>query len=179
MILQEPELSSVPDLYEIVDGQIQEKPVGVQQATFATDLIGFLWPYVRAQRLGRVVGENLFQLIPGAPHRRPDLAFVSVDRWPLSRTIPAQSAWEIVPDLMVEVISPTNRFVEVTAKLQEYFTAGVRQVWLVDLETFHLMIYSSMTQVTILDRNATLENNPLFPGFRLPMIDLFSCYFPS
>jgi Uma2 family endonuclease len=170
--------SSEPDLYEIVDGKIQEKIVGVQQATFATDLLGFLWMYLRTNPIGQVVCENLFILRPNGPQRRPDLAYIAAQRWPLDRRIPAETAWAVVPNVMVEVISPSNRFVEVTGKIEEYFDAGVDQVWLVDLETFQMMIYSSMTQVTILRRNDVLQNNPLFPGFSVRMGDLFSRCLP-
>ncbi len=42
-------------------------------------------------------------------NRRPDLAFVSFDRWPIDRPMSSRdNAWDVVPDLAVEVTSPTR-----------------------------------------------------------------------
>jgi Uma2 family endonuclease len=166
--------SSEPDLYEIVGGKIQEKVMGVKQAGFASYLMLLLGPYVASQKLGQVFTELLFHLADGQPERRPDLAYVSEETWPSSRPLPDEAAWAVVPDLMVEVISPSNRFGEVTRKVEEYFNVGVKQVWLIDLEVNQLMIYTSMTQVRILTRRDQVENNPLFPDFTLPLAQLFA-----
>jgi len=41
--------------------------------------------------------------------RRPDVAFVSYDRWPQQQRVPHTEAWEVVPNLAVEVVSRTDR----------------------------------------------------------------------
>ena len=63
----------------------------------------------RLDDLGQAVVEVLFRL-RSHPNlqRRPDLAFVSFDRWPGASGRPRSNAWEVVPDLVVEVVSPTN-----------------------------------------------------------------------
>ena len=63
--------------------------------------------------------------------RIPDVAFVSWDRFP-DGEIPADPAPEIVPDLAVEVLSRSNSAGEMSRKVKEYFSAGVRLVWYVD-----------------------------------------------
>src|ERR1022692_4052679 len=126
--------ATVPDdmLYEVVDGQIREKTVGVRQGEIATLLIGFLFTFLRQHKLGRVLSETMF-LIDAAKglQRRPDVAVISHTKWPLNRLAPDVPAWEIVPDLAIEVVSPTNSTDEVQAKIQEYFEAGVGGVWVV------------------------------------------------
>jgi Uma2 family endonuclease len=80
---------------------------------------------------GRAVSEMLFDLGAGLSQRRPDVAYVSYDRWARHRRVPRTQAWAVVPELTVEVISPSNTFEEILGKVHEYFQAGVQRVWVV------------------------------------------------
>ena len=104
-------IATVPDdmLYEVVDGQIKEKIVGCQESEIATLLVEFLAPFVRMHQLGKIFGETIF-LIDQAKdlQRRPDVAFVSHSKWPFNRRAPNVAVWDMVPDLAIEVVSPTN-----------------------------------------------------------------------
>src|SRR6266446_2996842 len=70
-------------LYEIVNGERVEKLMGFHECLITSHLGSDLSHYVRTGQLGRVCIETMFSL--GAPHaldRRPDVAFVSYERWP-------------------------------------------------------------------------------------------------
>jgi Uma2 family endonuclease len=133
-----------------------------------------LSPFAHDANLGSVVMEMLF-LLRSAPElkRRPDLAFVSAERWPLGKRVPRTEAWEVIPDLAVEVISQSNMADEVAGKIEEYFRAGVRRVWVVYPSTSKVQVYDSPTQVKILQPGDELKGDPLIPGFRLPLSVLF------
>ena len=120
-------------LYEVVNGQRVELPPMSTYATWVTSRLDQrLGPFVEEGRLGTVVTEALFILDRERNlRRRPDVAFVSTERWPLERLIPEAGDWEVVPDLAVEVVSPSDTMEEVLAKMHEYFEKGVRQVWIV------------------------------------------------
>ena len=167
----------IPDediLYEVVNGQIVEKTMGSFEADIATLLSGLLLVFVRTHRLGRVMTENLFQLDPASTQRRrPDVAFIAHERWPWNRRAPEGVAWRIVPDLMIEIVSPSNTANEVNEKVQEYFQAGVRQVWVIYPKGRALYLYDGPKSVRILGPGDVLEGNPLLPGFRLAVSDLF------
>ena len=90
-------------------------------------LAAMLWQFVLPHRLGTVTTETLFRLGPDLPQRRPDAAFVSAARWPMDREIPVNDPWDVVPDLAIEVVSPSNSAQEVIDKLGDYFAAGVRR----------------------------------------------------
>ena len=93
---------SLPEdmLYEVVDGKIVEKIVGVYEADIATLLIRFLAPFVAAHRLGRVLGETIFRIDQAKNlQRRPDVAFVSDARWPAHRKPPKVAVWDMVPEI--------------------------------------------------------------------------------
>ena len=161
-------------LYEVVDGQINEKIVGVREGNIATLLSGFIFMFLQQHRLGRVIGETMF-LIDAAKNlqRRPDVAFVSKSRWALDRGVPDSAAWDVVPDLAMEVVSPTNSAVEVQAKIEEYFAAGVSRVWVVYPKQKKVHIYASATVIQVLQLGDELDGGELIPGFRLSLATLF------
>lgn len=160
-------------LYEIVRGERREKPpMGMLQTWVASTLLAILDDFVRNHRLGKVIGETLFILDRSTDlKRRPDLAFVSRERWP--RGPQPTADWDVVPDVAVEVISPTNTAKEVFDKIDEYFVAGVRLVWVVYCEQQRIYVYHSPEDVHVLGRDGTLEGEDVIPGFRLPLAKLF------
>ncbi|MCA1685153.1 MAG: Uma2 family endonuclease [Planctomycetia bacterium] len=162
-------------LYEVIDGLVVEKPpMGAYQGVVAAWLIRLLITSDAASRLGLVVSEILFHLDPSRDRkRRPDVAFVSYERWPGGRPVPMGEAWEIVPDLAVEIISKSNTADEVVDKLEEYFQAGVRLVWVVYTVRRILYVYTSPTDVRILKPGDDLDGGPVLPGFRVPVKAVF------
>jgi Uma2 family endonuclease len=167
---------SVPDdmLYEVVDGKIVEKIVGVYEADIATLLIEFLAPFARAHRLGRVFGETIFRIDQSKNlQRRPDVAFVSHARWPANRKPPKVAVWDMVPDLAIEIVSPSNTADHVQEKIHEYFTAGVSRAWVVYPGQQEVYVYATATQVQIVPLGQDLDGGELVPGFRLPLTALF------
>jgi Uma2 family endonuclease len=100
------------------------------------------------------------------------VAFVSYPRWPEDH-VPRAEAWDVVPDLAVEVISPTNLAEEIDDKLTDYFAAGVRMVWVLFPGSGRLYVYRSPEQVAGLDRSDELDGGDVLPGFRLPITTLF------
>src|SRR5262249_6063427 len=115
--------SEAAKFYEVVDGQVlQNPPMGARESVLAAFLGGLMGPMAWLNGLGRVVTETLFLLDRARNlRRRPDLAFVSDQRWPLKRRIPRTEAWDVVPDLAVEVISETSSADRVAIKIDEYF----------------------------------------------------------
>jgi Uma2 family endonuclease len=162
-------------LYEVVDGQVVEvAPMGAYEIRIATVLAVHLETFARQQQSGRAVQEMLFDLTTTVQRkRRPDVAFVSYDRWPLQRRIPRTEAWEVVPNLVVEVISPTDRVDDIVDKVAEYFRAGVECVWVSLPSQEQVYVYESPTQVRILTRTDELRGEPVLPQFRLPLTALF------
>lgn len=161
--------------FEVVDGRrVELPPVGAFESWITTILAEFLSGYARAHRLGRVACETLFRIDQATDlQRRPDLALVSYDRWPRDRPVPRTSAWDVVPDLAVEVVSPSNSANEILTKVLDYFRTGVRLVWVVYplLEQVH--ISESPTTIRALRRGDTLDGGAVLPGFQLPLATWF------
>lgn len=162
-------------LYEVIGSEIVEKPpMGAFEYEVASILQELIGPFVRSNRLGRVVTETLFDLRPAVDRsRRPDAAFVSASRWPLNRRAPRTNAWTVVPDLAIEVVSETNMMNDILTKISEYFRAGVQRVWVVNPDQENIYVYASPTSIRVLTTADDLDGEEVIPGFRLPVAVLF------
>jgi Uma2 family endonuclease len=168
--------SDAAKFYEVVDGKIVENPpMGARESILASFLLGLISPIARSNRLGWVVNETLFMIDPARKlKRRPDVAFVSAERWSLKLQVPASETWDVVPDLTVEVISESNSANAVARKIDEYFKAGVRTVWVIYPSTNKIYVYDSPTQVRILQLGDELNGEGIIPGFHVPLSALFA-----
>jgi Uma2 family endonuclease len=80
---------------------------------------------------------------------------------------------KVPPDLAVEVLSPNDLAYEVDRKVAEYFSAGVRLIWIVNPETRSVTIYRPDGTASKLNDRDTLEGEDVLPGFRCPVRDFF------
>src|SRR5206468_1746243 len=107
-------------------------------------------------------------------NRRPDVAFVSYARWPKDREKDKnENAWNVVPNLIGEIVSPNDDAKELMDKLEEYFKAGVEPVWVIYPHQNMVYVYETLTQVHGLIRSDTLDGGKVLPQFQLPLKDLF------
>jgi len=159
--------------FELVDGYLVEKAMGCEEQWIDSQMAMFLGLYIREYDLGRCVVEGKFAL-PNSKNRRiPDLAFISYSTWPKAKKIPSVAFMSIAPDLVVEVISPSDGGRDIIKKMQEYFRAGCKAVWVVWPDAEQIHVYASPKSVTIYGITDILEGDPVVPGFRLPLIELF------
>ncbi len=163
-------------LFEIIDGrEVELPPMSAYASVITAILTGELYVFAATQPLGRPYPEMLFRLpLNGSRNRRPDVAFVTFERWPQDRLLPLrENAWDVVPDLAVEIISPTDLVDELMQKIGEYFQAGVRLVWVVHPPQRLVYVYEALTRVRILTPADELDGGVVLPGFRLPVAKLF------
>lgn len=167
---------SHPDaFYEVVDGRIVEKPqMSAFSLLIARTLYEALSEFCGHHAGGAAFLEFTFVLDPTRPlKRRPDVAYVSFERWPADREIPEDGDWEVVPDLAVEVVSPRDLHQEIALKVLEDFRHGMKQVWVVHPGTREVYIHEAPKRVKVLDEQDVLDGGAILPGFRLPVADLF------
>lgn len=162
-------------LYEIVNHERRELArMGAFENLLASILSQYMGMVALRDRCGVVVTETLFLLDAAADlQRRPDIAFVSYDRWQ-ERTVPRVNAWNVVPDLAVEVVSQTNGAEEIDGKITDYFATGVRLVWVLYPESGRIYVYESPTRVHGLEKTDELDGGNVLPNFRLSIQTLFA-----
>lgn len=160
-------------LCELVDGVLVEKPMGYVESLLAGALLATLRAFVKPRKLGLVTGaDGMMRLFPGLV-RIPDVAYVGWDRIPGGR-VPRQPIPDLVPHLVIEVLSESNTAAEMARKLDEYFRTGVVLAWLVDPRDRTVTAYTSATDAVLLDESHTLDGGAVLPGFALPLRDLFA-----
>jgi Uma2 family endonuclease len=177
-----PEVFREPEgRYEIVFGKLVEKPpMGVFETWIASELFGWLKTTEGLRDHGRAVSEMIFMLdLTLDLERRPDLAFVSYERWAKNRPVPRTPVWDVIPDLAIEVISPTNSARDVIVKVGDYFRHGVKEVWVVYPLEEQVYVYHSPTSIKVLTRSDRIESPHILPGFQLPLEELFEPENPS
>ncbi len=159
-------------LCELVDGILVEKVMASYESMLAGALIYLLHAYLDVAPIGAVLApDGMLRILP-SKIRMPDVSFISWERFPGGKRPQAQ-VFRVAPDLAVEIISKGNTRGEMDLKLREYFEAGVRLVWYIDLHTRTAQIFTAVDQTTTIDENGLLEGRDVLPGFQLRLGELF------
>ena len=167
-------LPAVGRRLELVRGKVYEMaPAGGRHGYTAMNTGVIVGGHVRANGLGRVFAATTGFILWRDPDtvRAPDVAFVAQSRLSVDE-IP-DSFIELVPDLVVEVVSPGDTRREVQEKIEEWLSAGVRLVWVLYPATRSAIIYRSLNDVTHLGEDDILDGEDVVPGFACPLADLF------
>jgi Uma2 family endonuclease len=159
-------------LCELVDGVLVEKPVGTKEAILAGVIIHHLWTFVTPRDLGIVVGADGPWRLKLGLVRMPDVAFISWDRLP-GEEFPHAAIARVIPNLAVEVLSPSNTKKEMERKLQDYFRAGVELVWIIDPKTQTAESYTTPTRSRKVAKGESLSGGKVLPGFTLSLKEVF------
>ena len=167
-------LSTTGRRLELVKGKVYEMaPAGGRHGYSAMNIGILMGGHVRLHRLGRVFAAETGFIIQHDPDtvRAPDAAFVSQDR--LSADEIPDSYIDLIPDLVVEVVSPNDRRCEVQEKVEEWLNAGARLVWVLYPATRSAIVYRSLEDVTHLTADDFLDGEDVVPGFSCCVGDLF------
>jgi Uma2 family endonuclease len=161
-------------LYELIDGVLVEKTMGMLDAYMAVLLIRLLDHFVDQHDLGIVLGpDGATRLMPGLV-LVPDVSFIAWEQLPVRGVVPDAPFANLAPALAVEVLSPSNTVKEMQRKLKDYFLAGVRLVWYVDPRTRRVTVYTAPDQAEQLSEDDTLTGGDVLPGFQVAVRELFS-----
>ena len=168
-------LSDEP-LYEVIDGLRVELLMSALNDYLASRLTILLGSLVLSAKLGHVVCEVMFELpVTGrSRRRRPDVAFVSFERWAENRRLPERGDyWPVAPDLAIEFVSPNDEIDEMMDKLNDYFEGGVRQVWVVHPRSRVVHVFDSAADVRGVREPAEIGGGDVLPGLRIPVAVMF------
>jgi Uma2 family endonuclease len=156
-------------LYELIDGEIVQKMPnqihGLVQAIIAAALVAY-W-----KRTGKGIPVvEVLHRVPGSPKnaRQPDLSYIVEQSEPVG----THGAVSRLPDLAVEIQSPSNSIKQMRAKANFYLANGVKTVWIVYTEA-RLVEVVTENDVQILTFADTLTGGDLLPDFSLLVSELF------
>jgi Uma2 family endonuclease len=163
--------------HELIDGEHYVSPApAVKHQDIVLNLGRILSIFVRAHRLGKVLIGPVDVLFTEHDVVEPDVLFVAAAHGDRVRERYVASA----PDLVVEVLSPSNRGFDKIKKRRLYEAHGVPEYWIVDPPTETLEIYRTTASGGHLARCASLSRaagdaleTPLLPGLRIPLHEVF------
>lgn len=168
--------------FEILDGEIVPKMPNIfGHSVIIKKVFVALLPYEK-QGLGEVFPETTFVLMD-APDwvkssRIPDLLFVGAGRLEAYRA--TFKDWQqkppiLVPDLVIEVVSPNDQYSDIAKRVKRYFSDGVSLVWVIDPQTKEVIVHTlGSDKQAKLSGDATLKGSNILPDFQLKLSELFA-----
>ena len=162
----------IAEPFELVNGRIvymdhTGDEHGIQEAEIAWHLINFN----RQHKTGWVLtGEvGVYTRYNPDTVRAVDVIYISRARLPF----PTGKALKVAPELVVEIVSPTDRWRAVRDKIEEYFAIGVERVWIVELEAKTILVYRTPVGLIKLTQNDILHGEGARECFVLLLAELF------
>lgn len=159
---------------ELVEGEVRVvPPAGFDHGQVALAVGSLLRVHVKQHGLGEVVAAGTGFRLARAPDtvRAGDAAFVAAERLP-----PRQERsrfLDLAPDLIVEVVSPSDRASEVVEKALGWLDTGVRLVWVVYPEQRLVAVHEADASVVHRRLGEDLLGGSVMPGLVLAVAELF------
>ncbi|CAN5607130.1 Uma2 family endonuclease [soil metagenome] len=164
---------SKPGRFDLIRGELIEMaPAGFRHGVYASRIATAMSNFAGAEKLGEVpVAETGYVLNIEPPVVVcPDASFVLAGNLPPE--LP-EGFLERAPDIAVEVVSPSDRVADVTAKVAEYLEAGTALVWVVEPRRRTVTVYHADRSARLLIDGDVLDGEAVLPGFILPLADIF------
>jgi Uma2 family endonuclease len=177
-LLTAEEFARLPDsgfLEELVKGKVIRMTPPRPYHGFICLRVGrLLASYVEAQDLGYVLSNDSGVITERSPDtvRGADVAYYSYKRVPKG-SLPYEEYLAVAPELVVEVLSPDDRWSKALAKAAEYLSAGVEVVVVVDPKRRVVHVFEQDQPVRILSDQDDLTLQTLLGDFRVPIGQLF------
>ncbi|MEG4235247.1 Uma2 family endonuclease [Microcoleus sp. Pol11C3] len=155
---------------ELEDGRLSiVGPSDIVSSEISSILIRLLGNWVYPRRLGRVFDSAGGFIMPDTNVKAPDVSFVRAARL---RQSPRYFG-ELVPDLVVEIKSQSDRIKPIEAKVLKFIELGAIVGILIDPDEETVTIYRSTGEPTVLGNGDILTVAELFPGWELPVSELW------
>ena len=159
---------------ELVKGiLIVMAPAGSEHGRIASRILTRLSNHVEANNLGETFAAETGFLIETNPDtvRAPDAAFLSYERM---STVDDTSAYlPLAPDLVVEVLSPSDSSSDVEAKVEQWLSAGSPIVLVADPKNETLRVYRSKSEIQVLHSGEVFSSGEVCNDWQLAVDDIF------
>jgi Uma2 family endonuclease len=161
--------------YELIQGRLVCKsPAGFEHSSIGAMVIMHLGVHVVSNQLGRVFDADFGVVFSRDPDtvRVPGVSFIRQER--LAGQTDRSRFSEVIPDLAVAVISPSDRLAEITDKALFYIDSGVQLVWVVNPRDHTVTTYSQGDPPRLYTDRDELDGGDVLPDFRLVVGEIFS-----
>ena len=160
--------------YELTEGELIVTPsASYFHNEIRDELNARLRAFVKSRKLGGVISEMDFKLV-GETVRRPDVAFICADR--LQGVNLHRVPLPVAPDLVIEIVSQTDRADDLLLKVSQYLAAGTKAVWLFYPNprlAYRYLPDRLEPDVRSAEACHAFEESKLLPGFSLVLAEIF------
>ena len=162
----------------LIRGELREQEVTIRNrlhSVVMARLTGelYVWWSRRSAPRGEIVCGEAGVRLPGEPQTTigVDVAYVPPDV--AIRQTDETTLVDGVPALVVEILSPSDKLLEIDEMITAYQAAGVPLVWVVDPRDRTVTIYHRGDEPTLVNATQELDGDNVLPGFRVPVARLF------
>ncbi|MEY2911841.1 MAG: hypothetical protein RLZZ184_1150 [Cyanobacteriota bacterium] len=141
-------------------------PSDIESSEIGAEFIYLLKLWTNPRKLGRIFDSSGGFIMPNTDLRAPDVSFVSAQR--LKRTV--RDFGNLVPDLVVEIKSKTDRVSKLEAKLNLFLELGAI---LINPDELTVAVYRPNGKITLLTEDDKLTVSELFPGWEIAISELW------
>ena len=164
------------DLFELVNGQLVETHMSMESVWIQGQIYSQIDQFVTEHHLGMAFPDGLtyrcFTTLEEDPNRirRPDCSFIRARRTTSDQFIAGHC--EIVPDLIVEVVSPKDSYYDIQRRVHDFLTVGCPLVWVINPNSRLATVYRKDGLIVEVDDQSELSGEDVLPGFRCRLADV-------
>lgn len=159
--------------FELIQGElVRESPASFKSNLVLGNIHFELKRFVRPRKLGYISVAEAGFLVETNPDTvvAPDVAYIARGRMPAY--IPDRGFLPVVPDLIVEVISPADERLDIQTKQTLYARISVPLVWWIDPQRETASIHIPGQAIQRINRTGQFDGRSVLPGFRVAFSDL-------
>lgn len=167
--------------FELIQGEIRDvTPAKKKHSKISKRIYDRILFYLVENDIGEVFFESTFIIedktdwVGGS--RIPDVSFYEKSRYETHEQENPDSESKpfiLVPDLVVEIISPTDKYTDINSKVDTYLADGVELIWIVDPQRQTIAVYEGNDVANTLRMGETLTGGTVLPDFELAVKEIF------
>jgi Uma2 family endonuclease len=167
--------------FELIDGQhLPKMPTVSGHNRLAKRMFIALLPFEQAGA-GEVFQEATYVLLDSPDwvrgSRIPDVIFISaakLDAFRRSTPDTDNKPFTVVPDIVIEIVSPTDSYTLIRDRVRRYLTDGVRLVWVIDPQTREVAVHTAGSDEQLnLSGDALLDGGEVLSEFSLKVSEIW------
>jgi Uma2 family endonuclease len=169
--------------FEIIAGErIPKMPTIYDHSKVLNRLYRLILLFLEEKPFGEVFADTTFILADGYDKdwvkgsRIPDMLYIRKSRLEEYEKQPdiQGKPLMLVPDLVIEIVSPNDSYTEIDDKVELYLKDGVGLVWVINPQNKTVSVHSPDNRSTRLTVKDTLNGSDVLPEFSIPVENIFA-----
>jgi Uma2 family endonuclease len=141
-------------------------PAGAESSDQNSELTMQLRLWAKQDGRGKAFDSSAEFIFPSGAKYSPDGSWMSKERWRALTREERRKFPPVVPEFVIELKSPSDRYAKLQEKMQKYIANGVALGWLIDPDKREVMIYTQ-ADVRVLNAPEVLRGEGPVKGFEL------------